>query len=351
MGSFGRDPFRERMEELLVDWDMLDINSQKGRYAWSNMRSGPGHIAAILDNFLIHNNFLNINSSIKSYILPSIIFDHKPISLHVHEILEYGLLPFRFKPSWINHHEVLSFVESSWVLGTPVFIWEQKLVTVKQGLKLWAKSSFNTPKKEKEVLKAKLDNFQKELEYIDITDQLQIEELDLQIRYQGDVRREEKLWRLKSRSLWLKDGDRNNKFFHNQAKVRESRNNVSNIGLEDGTQVSDFVSINAVAKSHFVDLFFEHEEAGPSNVASVLEHIPSFISNEENSTLTQPISEAEIFATIWSLGPDKVPGLDGFTISFYRHFWDLIKYDLKCMLHYSHQALRLGGKPALPFNP
>jgi hypothetical protein len=166
-GFFGRDPFHEKMEEILVDWDMLDINPQRGRYTWSNMRSGPGHIASRLGSFLIHNNFLNINSSIKSYILPSLIFDHKPISLHIHEIPEYGPLPFHFNPLWLNHPEVFSLVESLGKLGfldTPVFIWEQKIIMVKQALKLWAKSSFNPPQKEKEELKMKLDNFQKDLE-------------------------------------------------------------------------------------------------------------------------------------------------------------------------------------------
>jgi hypothetical protein len=57
-GFFGWVPFRENLEELLVDWDMLDINPQKGRYTLSNMRSVLGHITAKLDHFLIHSNFL-----------------------------------------------------------------------------------------------------------------------------------------------------------------------------------------------------------------------------------------------------------------------------------------------------
>jgi hypothetical protein len=37
-GSFGRDPFRENLEGIIKEWDLLDINPQKGRYMWSNMR-------------------------------------------------------------------------------------------------------------------------------------------------------------------------------------------------------------------------------------------------------------------------------------------------------------------------
>lgn len=95
-------------------------------------------------------------------------------------------------------------------------------------------------------------------------------------------------------------------------------------------------------QNHFANLFSEHDEVHLSNVASMLEHIPLVISNEENLALTQPISEAEIFATVWSLGPNKSSRPNGFSISFYRHLWEVIKYDLIRMLQYSHQTLRLG---------
>jgi hypothetical protein len=75
----------------------------------------------------------------------------------------------------------------------------------------------------------------------------------------------------------------------------------------------------------------------------MLEHIPTLVSREENHDLMRLISEAEIFAAIWCLEPDKAPGPDGFSISFYRFFWDIIKSDLKRMLWYAHCSLRIGG--------
>jgi uncharacterized protein YecT (DUF1311 family) len=107
---------------------------------------------------------------------------------------------------------------------------------VKQVLKLWAKTSFNPSAKEKEKIKCKLENFQKYLENKEITLQLQKREIKLQTQYQRALRNEEETWQLKSQSLWLKVSDKNTKFFHNQAKARQSRNNVASITLEDGTK-------------------------------------------------------------------------------------------------------------------
>ena len=52
-GSIVRDPTREWVEDLLQDWDMIDIKPSSGKYTWSNKRVGSGHIAARLDRFLV----------------------------------------------------------------------------------------------------------------------------------------------------------------------------------------------------------------------------------------------------------------------------------------------------------
>jgi len=93
-GIFGRDPSRENLEEIIMDWDLLDIPPQHGKFTWSNIHTSPGHIVARLVYFLVHNSFLHQNASIKSYVLPSLILDHNPISIHLQSLPSYGPLPF-----------------------------------------------------------------------------------------------------------------------------------------------------------------------------------------------------------------------------------------------------------------
>jgi hypothetical protein len=49
------------------------------------------------------------------------------------------------------------------------------------------------------------------------------------LNHQKAIKNEESIWRLKFRSLWLKEGDRNTSFFHKQLKAKEIRNNVNEI--------------------------------------------------------------------------------------------------------------------------
>lgn len=107
--------------------------------------------------------------------------------------------------------------------------------------------------------------------------------------------------------------------------------------------MTHYAEIKNVARLHFEDMYMQREEASQSNIAAMLENIPFKISNEENFDLNTPISEVEIYSSIWSLDPDKSLESNGFTISFYHFFSNMIKTYLQRMLHFSHQFLRLWG--------
>ena len=51
--------------------------------------------------------------------------------------------------------------------------------------------------------------------------------------------REEVYWRQKSREKWLKEGDRNTKFFHNSIKMRRAHNKIFSIENSEGIMVND----------------------------------------------------------------------------------------------------------------
>jgi hypothetical protein len=52
-GNIVQDPFCERLEDLILEWDLVDINLAKRKFTWSNKRMVPSFISTILDHFLI----------------------------------------------------------------------------------------------------------------------------------------------------------------------------------------------------------------------------------------------------------------------------------------------------------
>jgi endonuclease/exonuclease/phosphatase family metal-dependent hydrolase len=97
-GSIVRDLAREWAEDLMQDWDLLDIKPSTGKFTWSNKRVSPGYIAVRLDRFFVQSFFLLLGLEARMPILPCIFSDHKPIKLELLAHLDLGPIPFKFSP-------------------------------------------------------------------------------------------------------------------------------------------------------------------------------------------------------------------------------------------------------------
>lgn len=80
--------------------------------------------------------------------------------------------------------------------------------------------------------------------------------------------REEESWRIKSRSLWIKVGDKNN-----QTKERITRNHIDTIKVDGNAEVKYQEEIKEEAFQHFKRLLSAKEE--PNSYERFLRHIPN----------------------------------------------------------------------------
>jgi hypothetical protein len=263
-GSNSRDPMLTFVEELLQQWDLLDFSPIRGLFTWSNNRSGTEHISARLDRFLVQGSLIMDKKIIKTKILPKLTSDHKPIQLLLEDEEDLGPLPFRFSPLWIEREGFFETVKEAWAKsfsGSSSFVWEQKLKATKQALKEWIRKPAPTPTSIRKEAVYTLETLQTEMESKEITADLLEQEIKAQSSTYRSFRKEEEYWRIKSRSLWLKAGDRNTSFFHRQYRARLSRNHISEIKTTEGQVSKGFTQVKAAADSHFRNLFSEGTQA------------------------------------------------------------------------------------------
>ena len=82
-GSLVRDPIRELVDDLILDWELSDAIPSRGKLTWTNKRMGPRHISARLEISLIQYSFLLLGLNTTSKILPFGGSNHNPISLEI----------------------------------------------------------------------------------------------------------------------------------------------------------------------------------------------------------------------------------------------------------------------------
>ena len=152
-------------------------------------------------------------------------------------------------------------------------MWEQKLKATKAALKEWVKNPINTPISHRKENIQTLENLQTDLERKDITHADLEKEQTSQAKAFLSFWQEEEFLRLKSRSLWLKLGDRNSSYFHRQCRERVSKNHISEITTSDGTLHKGHNQIKIAAETHYQNMFKDNRDGSEDAIIDFFSHI------------------------------------------------------------------------------
>nr|GFB51005.1 cysteine-rich receptor-like protein kinase [Tanacetum cinerariifolium] len=66
----------------------------------------------------------------------------------------------------------------------------------------------------------------------------------------------------------------------------------------------------------------------PENRARIDICFPNVLANDQRDDLERMVMKEEVKKVVWDCGSDKSPGPDGFSFSFFRHFWSTIEKDI-----------------------
>jgi hypothetical protein len=97
----------------------------------------------------------------------------------------------------------------------------------------------------------RMENLQEQCIQEGYTEERKKEENQLLQDWEARCKQEETLWRQKSKIQWLKDGERNTKFFHRTTIVRRSHNRILKIRDQDGIERESHQDIKNTMVKHF----------------------------------------------------------------------------------------------------
>jgi hypothetical protein len=185
-------------------------------------------------------------------------------------------------------------------------------------LQSWSKKRFGNILKE---LKKAREN----LEFLKINNADQREIRRASDHMQELLYKEEMLWLQRSRITWLKEGDRNTKFFHQKAVWRARRNKIKRLKDEEGSWKDAPTDMERMATSYFKELFTRDPSL---NSGELVDMIKEKVTASMNDDLCRDFSDEEIGDALFQIGPLKAPGVDGFPARFYQRNWATIKVEV-----------------------
>ena len=134
---------------------------------------------------------------------------------------------------------------------------------------------------------------------------------------------EEISWRQKSRETWLKEGDKNTRFFHKMTNSNRRRNCLKKIKV-NGNWLSEDQEIQKGVVRAYQDLLSDPSGWHPGMNSMEFDRIGS----EEAARLEEMFYVEKVFLALSELNGDKTPGPNGFPIVFWQFCWDFVKEEL-----------------------
>ncbi|WMV46336.1 hypothetical protein MTR67_039721 [Solanum verrucosum] len=257
--------------------------------------------AARLDRFLISEEWETSFRNIKQSTMHRVISDHCPL------ILECG--------NWEKSNSYFKF--ENWWLQTENF---------KEMVKNWW-DSFNVRGSILNQL-AELDGIQDQRQLTD--DEIYLRAV-ITVEFEENAKREEIAWRQRSRALWLKEGDRNTKFFHRTANCHKRYNNIDKLSVNGECTGKPTVIKEEIIK-FYQNLYAETERWRPQFSA----RSGTMVNEMDNIMLEEQFSEKEIMDCVMACARDKAPGPDGYTMAFFIACWDVVNKEVVAAVQNFH---------------
>ena len=172
-------------------------------------------------------------------------------------------------------------IKETWKLEVPgnlTYKLCKKQVNTATSLKMWNRNVFGHYQTQISRFSMEIAEVQKK----EVTETNAKLEAKLQNEMEEWLRRNELLWRQKSREMWLKDGDKNSRFFHLSTIIWHKRNAIDVIKDDEGTWLTNKKDIRGFVIEKFSNIFTEESVDFPPDLDRFI--LPS-ISNEANSEL------------------------------------------------------------------
>lgn len=132
-------------------------------------------------------------------------------------------------------------------------------------------------------------------------------------QYLNLLEKQEIYWKQKAKNFWLRESDRNTRFFHKHASSRRQNNVVHKIKDANGEWRETVEEVQGVIEDYFMSLFQSMSLDGRLSERDIVQRV----SETENIALLSDVTADEVKEALFSMHPDKSPGPYGLNPAFF----------------------------------
>ena len=293
-----------RFSEVVEELELRDLPLQGGVFTWCGSLNNRSK--SRIDRFFISEDWETHFQGAIQTVLARPISDHTPILLDGGG-MRRGPTPFRFENMWLKSEGFKEVMRQWWegiqVNGSASFILTEKLKALKPLLRSWNKEVFGQIDLEKQKAWNLIEYWDKQ----EMVRSLSIEEEEVRKEarelYKKWALLEEVSWRQKSKEIWLKEGDRNTKFFHKMANAHRRRKQLNRIKVHERCFTEESEIKEEVGRN-FQELLTDPGDWKPSIEGLNFERLEE----REVERLEQPFSEEKVFEALKGCCSEKHQG-------------------------------------------
>ncbi|KAH9732412.1 putative reverse transcriptase/RNA-dependent DNA polymerase [Citrus sinensis] len=337
-------------KESIRACNLMDMGFKGHKFTWSNRRFGVNYIEERLDRVLCSKDWGSTFQNLPAISLANWVSDHCPIMFEVKVCCKkphYKKNSFPrdyYEDMWSSYEACSNIVRSEWESfdgnswESPVQKFQRVAKRSLAHLKIWSKEEFEGRKKKQNELIDRLKMTKQEP--LQAIDGEEIRKLEDQIS--NMLVDEEVYWKQRSRADWLKEGDKNTKFFHSKASARRRKNKIWGVEDDQGNWVDDPEGIEGEFCGFFQQLFTSSNPS-QTQISEALKGLLPKVSQEMNTHLEEPFTPEDITRALSEMCPTKAPGPDGLPAAFFQKHWQIVGEGLtKTCLHIlNEQVARL----------
>ena len=306
---------------------LKDLGFNGFPFTWCNRRPGDQNVWICLDRGIATVNWILRFPTTRIHHMDVFHSDHKAILLisdSKQQRFYHKGKPFRFEAMWLKDNSCEDVVRQSWgevSASSPEVVLTTKLDKCQENLRTWNRVSFGLVRNTLAKKLRELSGAEEARLYVTAPDHIsklrkEIEELKS---------KEETMWKQRAHADWLKDGDRNTRYFHCRANQRNKHNLILGLEDESGLWVEDEGRVGTLVEDYFLNIF---STSNPTGFDEVLAGMAPTVTAEMNVGLDKSFTGEEVFKALKQMAPLIAPGPDGMSPIFYKTFWHIVGRDV-----------------------